>query len=249
MSLVSIITATYNSSTTILETYLSIKNQSYKNWEWIITDDCSVDNTVDIIREIIKTDNRVRFFVNDVNSGAAVARNNSLNNVNGEYIAFIDSDDLWSSDKLEKQIEFMVSNDIGFSFTGYGLIDISGADLKKSVDIKPIGKVSYFDMLKKKATLGCSTVVLKKDKFDSISMPLIRTGQDYALWLNLLKDNKYAYHLNENLMQYRIMPNSISRNKFKKALRQWEIYRDLENLPFLFSFKCFVFYAVRAILR
>jgi teichuronic acid biosynthesis glycosyltransferase TuaG len=104
-------------------------------------------------------------------------------------------------------------------------------------------------MLKKRATLGCSTVMLRKSGFEDISMPLIRTGQDYATWLKLLKTGNEAYLLNDVLTSYRIRPNSISRNKFKKAKRQWQIYRELEQLPMLKSLVCFCNYVWRAVFR
>ncbi|WP_318432662.1 glycosyltransferase family 2 protein [Photobacterium leiognathi] len=247
--LVSIITPSYNSSDWIEKTYLSIKEQSYVNWEWLITDDCSSDNTLEIINLICSSDKRVKFFSNKVNSGAAVSRNQSLSNANGDFLAFIDSDDLWVPCKLEKQIKFMQDNSVDFSFTSYELVDENGKSLNQIVDRHEIEFVTYEDMLKKKATLGCSTVILRKSAFDDITMPLIRTGQDYGLWLKLLKTGKSAYKINEVLTQYRILPNSISRNKFKKAKRQWQIYRDIEKLPLLTSIECFCFYAYRAVFR
>lgn len=248
MPLISIITATFNSSSQIMNTYNSIKNQTLNGWEWVVTDDCSTDTTFEVLQGIAKKDSRVKIFANKVNSGAAVSRNNSLSNANAEFIAFIDSDDLWKPEKLEKQLAFM-KNDIDFSFTAYGLIDEQGESLNQSVDANQSGTFSYEDMLRKKATLGCSTVMLRRNAFEDVTMPLLRTGQDYATWLKLLKTGKKAYLLNEMLTSYRIMPNSISRNKFKKAKRQWQIYREVEELALFKSVICFCFYAWRAIFR
>lgn len=245
---ISIITPAFNAEKWILATYESIKNQTYSNWEWLITDDCSSDSTLNILQSLAENDSRVRIYINERNSGAAVSRNNSIKNATGEFIAFIDSDDLWLPDKLEKQLYFMGEN-IYFSFTAYELINEFGIKLKKSVDSSQNGSFSYQDMLRKKATLGCSTVMLRVSGFDEISMPLIRTGQDYALWLTLLKTGKNAYILNDVLTQYRILPDSISRNKIKKAKRQWEIYRSIEKLTLLKSSICFCFYAWRAVFR
>jgi glycosyltransferase involved in cell wall biosynthesis len=248
MSKISIITATYNSSSEILNTYQSIFLQTYGNWEWIITDDCSSDNTLEILHQLTVEDHRIKYFQNKVNSGAAVSRNNSLKYVKGQFIAFIDSDDLWTIDKLEKQLFFM-SNKMDFSFTAYELIDEQGKRLGKTVDANQSGEFGYEDMLRKKATLGCSTVMLRRNAFEDISMPLLRTGQDYATWLKLLKTGKKANLLNKVLTHYRIMPNSISRNKFKKAKRQWQIYRKVEKLPLVKSLVCFSNYAWRAVFR
>lgn len=248
MSLVSIITPTFNCSSTIMDTYQSILDQSYSDWEWLITDDCSSDNSVTILKHIAKLDSRVKLSVHSSNLGAAHSRNNSIARAEGEYIAFLDSDDIWLKNKIEKQLLFMGSN-IDFSFTSYEVIDESGFKLGIEVDMANGDVFTYEDMLRKKATLGCSTVMIRRSAFDDIAMPLLRTGQDFALWLKLLKSNKNAYKLSECLMLYRIMPNSISRNKFKKSLRQWEIYREVERLSLFKSIICFIYYAKNALFR
>ncbi|GAB3520280.1 glycosyltransferase family 2 protein [Photobacterium alginatilyticum] len=245
---VSIITPTYNSEEWIIQTYESIVNQTHHNWEWIITDDCSSDETLKVLEYLSNNDDRVKVFCNRKNSGAAVSRNNSIEHAQGDFLAFIDSDDLWLPNKLESQIHFM-GDKIDFSFTAYELVDGSGKKLDKLVDSNQSGSFDYHDMLKKKATLGCSTVMLRRIAFNDISMPLLRTGQDYALWLKLLRTGSRAYVLNDVLTQYRILPNSISRNKIKKAKRQWQIYREIEKLSFKKSLECFSFYAYRAIFR
>lgn len=246
--LVSIVTATYNSSQEILETHQSIFAQTHSSWEWLITDDCSSDNTFEIITGLSEQDARIRVFRNEVNSGAAVSRNNSLRHAKGEFIAFIDSDDVWAPDKLDKQLDFM-GETVDFSFTAYELINELGVLMNQTVDANQNGAFDYEDMLRKKATLGCSTVMLRRNAFSDLSMPLLRTGQDYATWLKLLKTGKKAYLLNEVLTSYRILPTSISRNKVKKAKRQWQIYREVENLPMIKSAVCFCFYAWRAVFR
>lgn len=247
---ISIIMPTFNSGDTLVQSIESILSQSYPDWELLITDDCSTDNTFDIIESYQEKDSRIKGFKNNFNSGAAVTRNNSIGKASGEFIAFLDSDDLWLPDKLEKQIAFMKNNKISFSFTAFSTIDSSGHSLGKTVDLQGENiSFSYQDMLKKKATLGCSTVMFKKESFDDFFMPLIRTGQDYALWLKLLKGGSRAYLINEVLTFYRILPNSISRNKLKKCKRQWQIYRDIEKLSLHKAIECFTFYAWRAIFR
>lgn len=248
--MVSIVTPTYNSSKYIEETYNSINAQSHTNWEWLVTDDCSSDETFRILKNLASCDGRVKIFINDSNSGAAVTRNKSLSAAQGEYVAFLDSDDLWDKLKLEKQIKFMVSKNIDFSFTSYELIDGESNVLNKFVDMHKLQSVTYKDMLKKKATLGCSTVILRRRAFDDLSMPLLRTGQDYAFWLKLMKSKGIrAYLCSDVLTKYRITPNSISRNKIGKSLRQWQIYRKVENLGLLYSLICFVNYGYRAVFR
>ncbi|EPC6194295.1 glycosyltransferase family 2 protein [Vibrio cholerae] len=246
---ISIITPAYNCVNSIFATAESIKNQSHSNWEWLITDDCSSDNTREILHRLSVLEPRIKVLKNNINSGAAVSRNKAIEKASGEYIAFIDSDDIWSDNKLKLQLEFMQETGCDFSFTSYSLIDERGNSLDKIVDKEQLSPLNYQDMLKKKATLGCSTVMLRRGAFSDISMPLLRTGQDYALWLKLLKSGKLAYHLNIPLTKYRILPNSISRNKFKKAKRQWQIYRELENLSLSKASICFLFYAWRAVFR
>ncbi|PHI34875.1 glycosyl transferase family 2 [Pseudoalteromonas sp. GCY] len=246
---VSIITATYNSQEYISKTYESIKKQTYKDWEWIVTDDCSSDDTYSILSSIADNDIRVKLFVNKVNSGAAIARNNSLDFASGEFVAFIDSDDLWEPEKLSMQLEFMQESNSDFSFTAYQLISNDGALLGKTIDSSNSGSFNYFDMLKKRATLGCSTVIISKTLLNERRMPNIRTGQDYAFWLSIMKSGHSANILPVVLTKYRISNNSISRNKFKKALRQWEIYRGFEKLGVIKSLFYFVFYAFHAVFR
>ncbi|EOG1815092.1 TPA: glycosyltransferase [Enterobacter hormaechei subsp. steigerwaltii] len=249
--LISVIMPSYNSADTISASIESILSQSYQNWELLITDDGSTDGTLEILSAYAEKDSRIKFFSNSKNSGAAVSRNNSIKHSKGAFLAFLDSDDIWLKNKLQKQLSFMnVTQNNDFSFTSYSLIDENGKHLGKTVDMQGDGlSFSYHDMLRKKATLGCSTVMLRKSSFEDISMPLIRTGQDYALWLKLLKTGKNAYLLNEVLTEYRILPNSISRNKFKKSKRQWQIYREIEKLNFLSAGVCFAFYAWRAVFR
>ncbi len=248
---ISIITPSYNSAEYIEETIQSVLNQTYEKWELIIVDDFSSDNTVSIIESFISLDSRIKLIKNTENKGAAFARNTAILESKYSYLAFLDSDDIWVRQKLEKQFFFMKNNKIAFSFSGYYIIDKNGNYTGKSVDTSHKGAFSYEDMLLKKATLGCSTVMLNKSKFKGLmSIPSIRTGQDYAFWLKLLRNTDEKAHLiSLTLTKYRITPNSISTNKIKKAQRQWFIYRNIEHLSFLKSCFCFCFYAYRAIFK
>ncbi|RXJ74694.1 glycosyl transferase family 2 [Veronia nyctiphanis] len=244
--LVSIITPTYNCSKFIRDVYESIVNQEYKHWEWVVTDDNSTDDTFTVLRDLANKDDRIVLSKTDINSGAAVCRNNSIELSSGRFLAFIDGDDLWLPNKLTTQIKFMLENRVSFSFTAYQLVNVSGDLSSKVVDLNQKLPLSYQDMLRKKATLGCSTVMLDKTAFNDISLPNLRTGQDYALWLNLLRTGENAHPIPIVLTYYRITPNSISRNKFKKAIRQWQIYRKIEKIDFFNSIPLFFNYAWRA---
>ncbi|MGR5120698.1 glycosyltransferase family 2 protein [Vibrio astriarenae] len=249
--LVSIITPTYNSSDTILETYQSILAQTYTHWEWIVTDDCSSDDTYKLLEQLAASDSRIKIYQNPSNLGAAIARNNSISYASGQFLAFIDSDDLWMPNKLAIQLDRMVTLGIDFSFTAYMVVDVDNKPVSQTqgVDLKLTAPMTYRDMLQKKATLGCSTVMLRKSAFKDLEMPLLRSGQDYAFWLKLLRGDKVAYPILQVLMRYRIVPGSVSRNKYRKALRQWQIYREIEKLSLTTSLYCFVSYALRAVAR
>ena len=248
MTKVSIITAVFNAEKFIGDTYRSLEAQTFTDWEWVVTNDFSTDSTEKILSDIAAKDKRVKVFKNSTNQGAGYSRNRSISESQGKFIAFIDSDDLWDREKLCRQIDFMEANDILISFTSYRVISEDGVFLGKVVDRNSPKKITYQDLLAKKATVGCSTVIIDQTKI-SVSMPLLSTGQDYATWLSILKRGNVALKFEETLASYRIVSNSISRNKFKKAVRQWQIYRSIEKLNFYSSAYYFIHYAFRAILR
>jgi len=247
--LISIITPSYNAIKFIEETYLSIDKQTYSQWEWLITDDCSNDGTWEYVLSIASKDNRIKPVKNSQNSGAAVSRNNSIARAKGDFIAFLDSDDIWLPEKLSLHIDFMEQQQANISFTPYMLIDESSTDLNQQVDVNKNGAFSYQDMLIKKATMGCCTVVVRVSAFSDLSMPLIRAGQDYALWLKLLKTEQQAIIFPKVLSQYRIVSNSLSRNKIKKAYKIWQVYRDIEKLNVFKALYVFSHYAIRAFFK
>ena len=213
-----------------------------------MVDDASTDGTVAYLESVAKKDSRVRFFQSRDNLGAASARNIAMSEAKGRFLAFLDSDDSWLPTKLENQIQFMRDGK-AFSFTAYQLVDIEDNKLGRTVDSTNAESFGYEDILNKRATIGCSTVVIDRELVGYFEMPQMRTGQDYATWLSLLKQGHKAWLLRDILMNYRISPNSLSRNKFKKAARQWSIYRDQERLSVFRSLKHFSFYAYHALNR
>jgi teichuronic acid biosynthesis glycosyltransferase TuaG len=248
--MVSVIMPAYNSERYIEESILSVVNQSYGNLELLVTDDCSSDGTQQLVEGLAKRDRRIRYFRLSENSGAAVARNNSLKSAKGRYIAFLDADDVWLENKLELQLAFMNANDSAFSFTGYSAYYGDGCFEDKVIDFRTPDKIAHDDLLKKACTVGCSTVILDRTKLPKIEMVNLRTGQDYALWLMLLRESGHvAHNYKKRLTGYRIREGSISRNKFQKAKRQWQIYREIENINVLSSMYFMFFYARNAVFR
>ena len=243
-SLVSIITPSYNSSKFIEECINSVITQSYIDWEMIIVDDYSTDNSRDLILKFAKEDNRINPIFLDENVGAAAARNIAIREAKGKYIAFLDSDDIWIKDKLEKQIAFMNEKDIAFSFTCYQPISEDGME-KYSV-IKAPKKMTYHSYLKN-TIIGCLTVIIDKEKTGDFQMPNIRSSHDMALWLLIMKRGFSAYGLDENLAYYRIVSNSNTSKKWKAAKEVWDVYRKVEKLNIIFSVYNFIGYAYNAI--
>ena len=242
--LVSIVTPVYNSEKFISETIDSIQNQTYKHWELILVDDCSSDNSYDIISKYIKYDKRIRYIKLEKNSGAAVSRNTGIKNAKGRFIAFLDSDDIWLPEKLEKQVKYMLDKKIGFTFTSYRYMKEDGTKTNKVA--KAPYKIDYNGLLKN-TIIGCSTVVLDRQIVGDFLMPLVRKGQDTATWLMILRNQKYAYGIEEILVDYRLVGNSLSSNKIKALKRTWNIYRSVEKINVFKSTYVFCFYVFNAI--
>lgn len=243
--LVSIIVPAYNAARFIGETIKSVQSQTYKTWEMIIVDDCSHDNTCDIVESIGGADERVTLIKHARNGGPAVARNSALKAAQGRYIAFLDSDDLWLPLKLERQLEFMKNDEIIFSFTQYRRIVDRGDKHGRIIPI-PL-HIDYHGLLKNTA-IATSTVIVDR----KMSGPFQMTNtyyDDFALWLDLLKRGITAHGLQEDLMRYRIVAKSVSRHKGKSALWVWRTYRNVEHLGMLYSAWCFVNYATRAYVK
>ena len=242
---VSVITPTFNAERFIGDTIESVLNQSYQDFELIIVDDCSTDRTEQIIKRYIEKDERIKFYKLSENSGAAVARNTALDKAIGRYIAFLDGDDLWHKEKLEKQLCFMRENKYGFSFTAYELMSEEGLKLNKTVNVP--SKVTYTGLLKN-TIIGCLTVVIDREIIGDFRMPLVRAGQDTATWLSILKKGHIAYGFDKVLSSYRQVNGSISSNKIKALKRTWNTYRKIEKLSFVrcsFYFSMYVFNAIK----
>lgn len=231
-NLVSIITPTYNCGSFIAETIKSVLNQTYPNWEMIIVDDCSKDNTSEIVASFVNADKRIQYHCLPTNSGAAIARTTAMNLAVGEYMAFLDSDDIWMPEKLEKQISFMTSHDYAFSCTAYEQVDEAGLSLKRI--IKSPNKINYNRLLLD-CPVGNSTVMYNVRTMGKFEVPNIRKRNDDALWLKMLKKEQFIWSMPDVLMRYRIRNNSISSNKFELIKYHWILYREIESLSLIRS--------------
>lgn len=230
--LISIITPTYNCGKFIGETIESVINQTYENWEMIIVDDCSKDNTKDIVNKYAQNDDRIKYHILETNSGAAIARTRAMELARGDYMAFLDSDDLWVEDKLEKQLKFMKENNFNFVCTEYEQIDEQSNPLGKIIKVRD--KANYNRVLLD-CPVGNSTVMYNVNAMGKFEVPNIRKRNDDALWLQMLKKEEYIHGMKETLMKYRIRENSISSNKLDLVKYHWYLYREIENLSVIRS--------------
>lgn len=243
--LVSIITPVYNCEKLIEETIKSVINQTYSNWEMILVDDCTLDKSFLIIQKYMKKDNRIKYYKLKENSGAAVARNKALKESKGRFIAYLDADDKWKKNKLEKQVDFMLENNYAFTCTDYEKIDEKGNSLKI---VKIPKKVNYNLFLRNTIIQTVGVMVDTKITGKNILyMPNIRRRQDAATWCQLLKSGYDCYEVPEVLSYYRVVSNSLSSNKLKAIKMNWYWYRKIEKLSLLKACFCFVGYAFNAV--
>lgn len=224
MPQVSIITPTYNCARFIEETIKSVQVQTFTDWEMIISDDCSTDNTKEVIAPYLASDSRIKYICNDKNSGAAITRNNALRIASGRWIAFLDSDDLWLPEKLEKQISFMIENGINFSYTNYSEIDENGNPL--GIVVTGPRKISEFGMYAY-CWPGCLTVMYDSQYVGLIQIDDIKKNNDYALWLKVIK-RADCYLLKDNLAKYRRRAGSISNHSYSSLIK-WHYRLFKEN--------------------
>ena len=247
--LVSIVVPVYNVKLYIEATIQSVLHQSYTNWELLLVENASTDGTVEVLLEYLKAhpDDRIRFFNIPENIGAAAARNFGVEKSNGRFLTYLDSDDLWQPDKLEKQVAFMQAHDAAFSFTGYEFATADGKGTGKIVTVPDT--ITYKEALKN-TTIFTSTVMFDTKKLtkEEIMMPLVKS-EDTALWWRVLRSGMIGYGLNENLVLYRRIANSLSSNKIEAMRRIWNLYRKEEKLGLCFSAYNFCYWAINAVRR
>lgn len=241
----SIIMPLYNCSYYLKQAINSIHSQSYDDWELIIVDDCSTDNSLNIAKAFAKKDCRIKVIELKQNLGVANARNVAIEAAQGRFIAFLDSDDIWYSQKIQKQINFMIKNDINISFTAYDKIDEEGIPFQT---IRVPLKVNYKDLLKTNV-MGCLTVIYDTKNLGKVFMHEHTKREDFATWLKILKKVDYAYAVPEVLAQYRVYTDQSSSKKVSMARESWRLYRSVEQLNLFQSTYYFSHYAIRGLLR
>lgn len=227
-NLVSIITPAYNCSQTLAETIDSVLHQTYSNWEMLIVDDCSSDDTADIAAAYAQKDSRIKLIRMPQNSGSAAARNAAIQNAKGRFIALLDSDDLWKPEKLERQLTFMQENGYSFTFTAYEVFKNS-LDQRRRIFEVP-AKISYRQYLRN-SIIGCLTVMVDKEQIPDFHM---ETGylEDVLTWMYYLRQGVVAYGLNENLASYRQSEQSKSARKIKNAQRYYQCLKQQKDIGF-----------------
>lgn len=247
--LISIIIPVYNANQYIEATVATVLAQTYENWELLLVDDGSADGSYETILRLEREDTtgRIKSLRPTEHGTAARARNYGLDNAKGRYIAFLDADDLWEKDKLLKELNFLKENQAGFVFTGYEFADATGCGTGKIVKVPRT--LNYRQALKN-TTIFTSTVLIDTEVIDRelIRMPEIKS-EDTATWYQILRNGHLAYGLNENLVKYRRVANSLSSNKLEALRRIWNLYRKAEKLSVPYSAYNFVFWAFRAVLR
>ena len=247
--LVSIIVPVYNVEKYIVATIECVLAQTYTNWELLLIENNSKDGTRKCVEKYLEShpDDRIKFHVIEENVGAATARNHGMDLSKGRFVTYLDSDDLWMPDKLEKQVAFMLEKQAAFAFTGYEFADATGTGTGKVVKVPPT--LTYKQALQN-TTIFTSTVMFDTQKLpkDSLHMPIVKS-EDTALWWRILRSGEIAYGLNENLVLYRRIEGSLSSNKIEALRRIWNLYRKEEKLGILFSAYNFCLWAWRAVKR
>ncbi len=245
--LVSIITPVFNSEEFLTATIESVINQTYKNWELLIVDDGSIDESWSIIQSFAQKDDRIKSFKLPENGGAGVTRNYAIERASGKYIAFLDSDDIWLPNRLKDHILFMMKGDYAFSHSSYGFMKEDGT-LKSKVYKVRDREVDYNSLLKR-TDISCLTAVYDQERIGKFFMPEYRRKQDYGLWLSILKAGNKSMPYPEVLAYYRQRKGSVTSKKSKLIIQHYKFLRDHEHLSMLQSVKYTIAWGIGGIFK
>lgn len=242
--MISVVIPAYNAEKTLVESVHTAQHQTVTDLEILLVDDCSQDGTAAVAHTLAQGDPRIRVLRNPRNLGVAASRNNAIKQAAGDYIAFLDADDLWLPDKLEQQLDLMQRAALDLCYTGYSFIDENGVQMRSPYNVPD--SVDLQTMLRENV-IGCSTAVFRREAIGKIRMRPEYAHEDYVFWLELLNAGCRAGGINRPLMQYRVSPQGRSGNKPKAALGRWQIYRQFLQMGRLRSAWWFTQYSFRGI--
>ena len=246
LPLISIITPSYNVAKFVSQTISSVLSQTYPNWELLIIDDCSSDNTISIVKEFAERDPRIRYFFTNQNTGSpSQPRNIGIEQAKGDYIAFLDSDDIWLPNKLEEQLAFMQEYGYDFVYSNYEKMSWDGKREQRIVKVK--GSASYKDILKTNE-IPCLTVLLRRELLNDVRFKSV-PDEDCVCWLDILKKGYKAYNTGKVHAVYREAKQSRSSNKFKMFKERWHILREIEKVGFVPAVYYLTIYAFRGLAK
>ena len=243
--LVSIIMAAYNAERTIESAIRSIQAQTYSHWELLVINDCSKDSTPAIISKLAEADSRIRLLNNESNKGVSLTRKKGMENANGIWIAVLDSDDMWTPDKLEKQIDLANRTGAELVFTGSAFIDNDGNPIDWQLHVPE--RLPYKGLLKQNLVSN-SSVLVKKELYQKYYAIGDEMHEDFAIWLGITKTGRDAYGIDEPLLIYRLANASKSSNKFKAAKMNWNTYRYVGLNPITAGYYM-CWYVVKGLLK
>lgn len=245
-SFFTVIVTVYNCEKYIIETLKSIECQTFTDYEVIIVEDCSVDRSYELVKNFIHGRSKWSLYRNEKNSGVGYSRNRAFSLAEGQFVAILDSDDVWMRDKLEKQYELMKHGDVDLCYTAYSFMDTESKDMNFNYRVKP--EVTYKALLKENY-IGCSTAVVSKKIAKSIRMNENMINEDFYFWLQVLKEGYVGKGITEPLVKYRIHEKARSYNKFKAAYNRFTMYRESEQLSFGWRWFYFFHYSTRALIK
>jgi teichuronic acid biosynthesis glycosyltransferase TuaG len=245
MPLVSIITPSWNVERLIGETIESVQAQTFGDWELLIADDCSTDQTPAVVSGYAAADPRIKLIRQPRNGGPALARQAAIDHATGRYLAFLDSDDLWLPNKLERQLAFAERQRAPLSYTGFRRIDEAGAVTGRLIQVP---QSLTYEQLLRNTSIATLTAMVDRDLAGPVAMKN-EPYDDFCLWLSILKPGLVAHGLNEDLARYRVRGVSVSSRRFRSASWVWHIYRRVEKLPFPKAAWCFAHWSTRAWLK
>ena len=244
--LVSVITPAYGAARFIEATIASARAQTFQDWEMLVVDDASTDATPELVAEQARQDPRIRLYHNPRQAGASASRNLAIEAAAGRWLAFLDSDDLWLPDKLERQLAFAERSGGAFLYGGFRRISEDGTRIGRFVSVPP--RIDY-DGLLKNTCIATLTVMLDRERMPDVVFPDLRRCNDFALWLNLLRTCQWAHGLSEDLGRYRTVSNSLSSRRVRTSSWVWRVYRETAGLDVVRSAWCFSHYAARGALK